>query len=100
MNAPIFDRARFMGGPQICIAANLPAFCSRQEMDEFVTHNCPSVVIIAKWLCNSCGCLHFWSGGADPAGASSGTTRTSKHIEAVKAKFMKSPVAKTVKEWR
>lgn len=88
---------RWANGPKMCPSANLPAFDSVAEMDRFKEINCPSVMVIARWVCNGCGLHHFWGIGAGPSGASSGTTRAAKHIEGETERFFSSVVAKTIK---
>jgi len=66
-------------------------------MTEFRERNSPHGKVIAEWECKQCGLFHYWGAGHDPAGDSSGTTRTGKHFEALVERFWKSPVAKTVK---
>jgi len=92
-----FDPPRWLNGPRICVAANLPAFATPAEMDAFKTANSPGTLVVARWRCKACGDFHYWGTGGDPAGGSSGTTRTSKHIAEVKAKFLASATAKTMR---
>jgi hypothetical protein len=73
------------------------AFDSEPELAKFKEERCPGGQIIAKWQCKVCHKWHFWAVGVgDPAGASSGTTRTSRNIETIKERFFKSAVAKTI----
>lgn len=90
------EKPRWKAGPEICPKANLPAFETGKAAADFRAVNCPGGTVVAEWVCTACGLTHFWGGGHDPAGATSGMTRTSKHIEAVKARFLKSYAAKTM----
>lgn len=92
----VFDPPRWPGGPMICAAVNLPAFLTRSELDSFRETNCPGSTIIKVWQCNVCDSWHYWASGHDPAGSSSGTTRTSRHIEAIARRFFSSATAKTI----
>lgn len=87
---------RWKNGPPICEAANLPAFESKQAMNAFRS-NLSGGIVIEEWQCTVCGQWHYWGVGAgDPAGASSGTTRSARHIDSVRERFLKSYAAKTM----
>lgn len=92
----MFDNARWPNGPKICIATNLPAFETPEALESFRETNAPGGQIIARWQCTACGLWHYWGSGHDPAGGSSATTRTGKHIDELREKFLKSDVARTI----
>lgn len=69
---------RWPGGPPICPAANLPAFEDERERGR---HEQPGSKVLLKFRCIACGRLHYWVSGHDPAGHSSGSTRTSLHYD-------------------
>lgn len=93
---PNLDKPRWPGGPPICTVTNLPAFDSVESLAAFRDASAPGGHIIAQWKCTACGLWHYWSAGHDPAGASSGMTRTGKHIDELREKFLKSDVSKTM----
>jgi hypothetical protein len=95
MNAQL-EPPRWPGGPDICPVANLPAFLTAKDAADFRAANSPGTTVIAEWTCTSCFWIHFWSVAQGPAGASSGTTREAKHIDELREKFLKSPVARTM----
>lgn len=70
------DPPRWPGGPRMCPAANLPAFEDERERGR---HETPGSKVLLKFRCRGCGLLHYYAGGHDPAGHSSGSTRTSLH---------------------
>ncbi len=82
---------RFNGCPPICNAANLPMFENEQAWAHFEQANTPGTKVILKFKCKACHHLHYWASNCDPAGGSSGTTRTASHFETIlrqaKAKF-------------
>lgn len=80
----------------MCPVANLPAFETSAAAYDFLEANSPGATVIEKWICTACGQVHVWAVAVCPAGASSGTTRTAKHIDEVRARFWKLPVALTV----
>lgn len=90
------SKPRWPGGPDHCDAANLPAFLTPKDAAVFRDANSPGTTVIAEWVCTACGWIHFWSEAASPAGASSGTTRTAKHIDSIRERFLKSPAAQTM----
>lgn len=91
------EPARWPGGSKHCPAANLPCFPDKKAAAIFLERNCPGGTVIAEWQCTQCGNYHFWSAGSgDPAGASSGSTRTGRNIEAVKERFAKTIAARTM----
>lgn len=90
------EPARWLGGPTICQASNLPAFDSPKAAADFRDANCPGGTVVAQWTCTACGKTHFWGAGFDPAGATSGTTRTAKHLDEIKARFLQSAAARTM----
>lgn len=77
----LFEPPRFSGCPLICKAANLPAFESKRAWSEWSEANCPAMIVLDSWQCAVCGLWHFWTIGAGPSGASSGTTRGGKLLE-------------------
>lgn len=94
---PLFEvKPRWKGAPKICIAANLPAFETEKEMATFHETNCPGGTLIKKWRCLVCNHIHVWQVCSDPAGASSGTTRTSKHKEHLLENLLNSELGKTI----
>ena len=80
----LFDPPNFAGSPPICRATNLRAFEPKQWPD-FERTNCPGAKVILQFTCLVCGKIHVWSVASDPAGGSSGTTRTAKHHEKLHA---------------
>jgi hypothetical protein len=68
-------RPRWPNGPPICLEANLPAFVSMSELDEFHTTNAPSCPVIRRWQCDFCLWFHEETHAPAPSGASSGTSR-------------------------
>lgn len=72
---------RWKGGPPVCAAANLPMFDDEKQFAAFEAVNCPGGKVLLKFVCRSCSKLHVWVGGFDPAGQSSGNTRTSLHYD-------------------
>lgn len=90
-----FDPPRWPNGPKICPVANLPAFYSPHDLHVFLESNSPGTAIIHQWKCIACAHWHAKCVAASPAGASSGTTRTAKHIEELKDSFWQSALAKT-----
>lgn len=79
------DPPRWPGGPPICPAANLPAFADGKELAAFEAASSPGWKVFLKFTCKACGRLHVWAGGHDPAGQSSGNTRSSLHYDEVVA---------------
>lgn len=76
---PHFERLpRWPGAPNICIHANLPAFETEKQLQDWQELNNPGAKS-ENWKCNVCLHWHGWTFGPDPAGQSSGTTRTQKH---------------------
>lgn len=71
----LFEPPRWSGGPKLCVAENLPAFETKQAMEEYIANQCPSCHILDKWKCEACGMWHMDGTAPDPAGASSGTGR-------------------------
>lgn len=73
--------------PPICLFENLPSFPEQKDARQWgekwggMTIHC--------WLCKECLHWHIWSVGADPGGHTSGTTRTQKHVEEIKAEFFR-----------
>src|ERR1041385_2925216 len=92
----LLDPPRWRNGPPICIAVNLPAFETPKALSAFLEANSPHATIIHQWQCRECGQYHVWAYASPPAGASSGTTRIQKHIEAITARFWNSPVGKQI----
>lgn len=70
------EAARWPGGPQICPAANLPAFREWQDAQAFLDRTTSTAVL--QWRCQQCGCWHFWTKPHAPAGESCGTARAFK----------------------
>jgi hypothetical protein len=66
----------------ICPVAWLPAFASEKEMKDFHEANSPRCTVVRRWKCDYCGCWHEETIAPDPAGTTSGTTRSSKRLEA------------------
>jgi hypothetical protein len=80
MKAEVFEsKPRWPGAPPICLHTNLPAFDSMDDYGKFEKKNMPGAKALIKWNCSKCGKVHVWTiGASDPAGASSGTGRSSK----------------------
>lgn len=78
---------RWKDGPPICTAENLPAFESKSAISAYHATNCPSVQITEQWQCKGCGLWHFDGTGPDPAGSTSGTTRSQRHTPRRRVKF-------------
>jgi hypothetical protein len=78
MNELFEAKPRWPGAPPICIAANLPAFASRQAWDDFHAANSPGNRVVRVWRCDTCQHWHAHTIACDPSGSSSGTGRSSK----------------------
>lgn len=74
----VLSSPRWRGGPEICTAANLPAFKTREEMKAFHAKNGPSCKVLREFECRECGHWHMTTVAPDPAGSSSGVGRSSK----------------------
>jgi hypothetical protein len=72
--------------PPICKSTHLPAFNTMKELDEFLNKNGPSCPVIKKFQCNRCDSWHAQTSAADPAGQTSGTTRSGKMSDELKEK--------------
>ena len=69
---------RWLGAPKICLATNLPAFETPNELHTFHDRNSPRCHIeVADEPCGACGCWHCVSTAPSPSGDSSGTGRVS-----------------------
>lgn len=78
LKSPLFERLpRWPGAPDICIHANLPAFATEKELGAWQELNNPGAKAL-NWQCNVCHHWHGWTWAPDPAGQSSGTTRSAK----------------------
>lgn len=78
LKSPLFERLpRWPGAPNICIHANLPAFATQPELTAWQELNNPGAKAV-NWQCNVCQHWHGWTWAPDPAGQSSGTTRSAK----------------------
>ena len=64
-------------GPLICSLENLPALPTPEALHEFLRKHGPSCPVIRVWQCGSH--WHAQTSAPDPAGQTSGTTRTQKH---------------------
>lgn len=89
------DKPRWPGGPAICATANLPALDSKKALHAFKEANAPGGTVIEEWCCTACGHWHYWGSSGDPSGASSGTTRSAKHIDSLRYRFLKTAAART-----
>ena len=79
MNQVLFEtRPRWSGAPPVCVHANRMAFKTLDELTAFRETNAPGLGLIKKWLCAVCRHWHHIGKAPDPAGASSGTGRSSK----------------------
>lgn len=72
------EKPRWPGAPPICIAANLPAFPSKSDLDAFLRRNGPSCKVVRAGVCGACNHWHAETIAPDPAGGSSGNGRSSK----------------------
>lgn len=71
-------KPRWPGAPKMCLHANLPAFKTTKDWDQFHATNSPGNKVVRVWLCEVCEHWHAWTIACDPAGGSSGTGRSSK----------------------
>lgn len=79
------DPPRWPGGPQICPAANLPAFATEREMNGYFDTNAPSLPEVRRWQCDRCGMWHRQTGhGAAPRRKYFMRDSTIKQIDAEK----------------
>lgn len=81
MSTELFEaKPRWKGAPPICIAANLMAFKTRSDLDEYRSSIGMEAYGFVKqpWKCEKCNHLHYVGKVPNPAGDSSGTGRSSK----------------------
>jgi hypothetical protein len=53
------EPARWIGGPEICTKANLPAFISKEKLNAFYATICTSPTKV--WLCSGCMRYHAYT---------------------------------------
>jgi hypothetical protein len=78
MSDKLFSGPNWPGGPLTCRAAHLPAFESPKALNAFAKEYCPSGKAGPIWQCRVCRQFHCDIKAPDPAGASSGSGRSSK----------------------
>jgi hypothetical protein len=62
----LFESPRWPGGPQICVAVNLPALPSRAALEKFLKQNGPSCSVKHIGKCEACGQWHAENQCAGP----------------------------------
>ena len=72
----VMEPARWLNGPPICNASNLPSFSTWQAAIAFSEQHA-LLSIQLKWRCRHCEGWHFWCNASAPAGQTSGTVRES-----------------------